>query len=71
MEPDVLWHDSCGNCGCAATWHRLDDSENVSPVDAEARFRCDGFEFRGCALQCPDFVKDRREPVMAEVIANG
>ena len=47
----------CQRCNHSPEWHRLDDSTNVSPVDAEAKFRCLGPDFKGCDGACPDYVE--------------
>lgn len=53
----------CQRCEHPASWHRLDDSTNVSPTDPNAEFRCIGYD---CEVDytkppevpcgCPDYV---------------
>lgn len=51
--------DRCDRCGHSGHFHRLDDSQNVSPDDPTALFRCawpmpDGPAYRICL--CPDYI---------------
>jgi hypothetical protein len=51
----------CARCGHEADHHRLDDAQNVSPLDPAALFRClGGAQLRGCPDACPDYVADPR-----------
>lgn len=54
----------CQRCEHPASWHRLDDSTNVSPVDPAAKFRCIGYDCEKPGsppttdrCTCPDFVE--------------
>lgn len=58
----------CANCGHPPSWHRLDDSLNISPTSPDAKFRCIGYDCEmpgkpisnGC--KCPDFVGELPAP---------
>lgn len=65
--PDTAFYDPqlCGRCGHHSDWHRLDDSADIGPVDARARFRCLGSDFDGCSDRCVNFVM----PVAAALVA--
>lgn len=59
----------CLRCGHPALWHRLDDSQGLSPMDPKARFRCLGYDPSqdgtypegGRACGCPDFARKARK----------
>jgi hypothetical protein len=54
----------CERKGCnhPPSWHRLDSSKNISPIDANAKYRCLGYDCEspgrpsdgGCG--CPDYI---------------
>jgi hypothetical protein len=47
----------CGRCGHHSDWHRLDDTQNLGPLDHGAKFRClGGSNLKGCSHGCPDWV---------------
>lgn len=54
-------------CGHPESWHRLDDSKNVSPTDPRAKFRCIGYDCEAPgppkhnACDCPDFAGEEGE----------
>lgn len=47
---------NCERCGHGPDWHSHDDSLNEDVTSPTAKFRCNGPDFKGCEIGCPDFV---------------